>query len=143
MPTADLTGRIQQLLETRQQHTDALERIDETLKGIETLLGTSFIGSGRRMGRPPKSESNGSPTTPPTKKRRRGRGSFAVTADELVLAFVQAKRSPTTREINAHWKSEGRGHTADNTLVKLVKTKQLKRIPQKGRESRYEIRYEK
>lgn len=75
-----------------------------------------------------------------TRKRRRGRGSYETTADDFILSFVKASGSPTTREINAHWKGAGRGHTADNTLVKLVKNKRLKRTSLEGeRGCKYEI----
>jgi hypothetical protein len=68
------------------------------------------------------------PTAQPT-KRRRGRRSFTTTAEEFVLGFVKSNRNPTTQEINAAWKQEGRGHTADNSLTKLVKERKLKRTP--------------
>src|SRR4051794_40243191 len=117
MPS-DITFRIQQLIEQRDQHTAAAARIEQTIASISALLGTSANGNGRRRGRPPKNQKQWM-EAPPRKphKRRRGRGSYETTAEELVLAFVKANRSPTTREINGHWKSEGRGHTADNTLV--------------------------
>jgi hypothetical protein len=141
MPS-DLASRIQQLLEEREQHVAAAERINETIASIEAVLGVSLNGNGRRRGRPPKDQKQWMEAPArKTRKRRRGRGNYETTAEEFVLSFVKANRSPTTREINQHWKSEGRGHTADNTLVKLVKTKQLKRIPLKeGRGSTYEIR---
>ena len=63
-----------------------------------------------------------------------------MSGDELVLAFVKAKKSPTTKEINQHWKSRGRAYTADNTLTKLVKEKKLKRTPiVRGRGSQYSV----
>ena len=63
-----------------------------------------------------------------------------MSGDEPVLAFVKAKNSPTTKRINKHWKSRGRGNTADNTLTKLVKEKKLKRTPVvEGRGSQYSV----
>jgi hypothetical protein len=63
-----------------------------------------------------------------------------VTASEFVLTFVKQYRNPTTREINTHWKRAGRSFTADNTLVKLVKEKHLKRTPLVGeRGSKYSL----
>jgi hypothetical protein len=77
---------------------------------------------------------------PARRGRRRRRGHFETTGDEFVLDFVRQRRSPTTKEINTAWKGQGRGHTADNTLVKLVKQRQLKRTPLVGeRGSRYSI----
>jgi len=69
---------------------------------------------------------------PSTRVRRRGRGSYEMTAEEFVLGIVGRRRNPTTREINIEWKGAGRGHTADNTLVKLVRTGRLRRIPLEG-----------
>jgi len=133
---SDLSGRIQQLLDERARHAEALVRIEDTLSSIDALLGTSLTGMETRRGRPRKL--NAPQPTTSRSRRRRGRGSYETTADEFVLGFVRGKRNPTTREINAHWKSGGRGHTADNTLVKLVKAGQLRRIPlEVGRGSRY------
>ena len=71
------------------------------------------------------------------KRRRR---TFSVSGDELVLTFVKAKKNPTTKQVNQHWKSQGRAYTADNTLTKLVKEKKLKRTPiVGGRGSQYSV----
>jgi hypothetical protein len=134
---ADLTARIQQLLDDRQQHADALGAIEQTLAQIGAVLGgTSTNGSVRRKpGRPPAFQ-----WLPPADKpaRKQGRKTFAMTAEQFVLSFVKQQRKPTSREINVHWKSEGRPFTADNTLGKLVREKKLKRTPLVGeRGSRY------
>ena len=63
-----------------------------------------------------------------------------MSGDELVLAFIKAKKNPTTKQINQHWKSRGRAYTADNTLTKLVKEKKLRRAPiMGGRGSQYSV----
>lgn len=143
MPTgisAGLTDKLQQLLDERQQHADALARIDETLGQIHSALGSS--PNGRRLGRPPGRPSFSVATNGATpKKRRRGRGSYATTAEEFVLSFIRSNKNPTSRDINGAWKEEGRGHTAANTLGKLVKDKKLKRTPLGGglKGSRYSL----
>ena len=53
----------------------------------------------------------------PLQRAKPLRRTFAVSGDELVLAFVKAKKNPTTKKINAHWKSRGRAYSADNTLT--------------------------
>jgi hypothetical protein len=69
--------------------------------------------------------------------RRRGR-KFGMNAEEMVLAFVKQNKNPTTQEINKHWKSSGRGGSADNSLSKMVREKLLKREALEGmRGSRY------
>jgi hypothetical protein len=136
-PTA-LAQRIQQLLTERQQHEEAMNRIDQVLGRVSAALGARATGvAGRRPGK----GTNGSiaksnPTAGGPKRRKRR--SFATTGEESILAFVKRKKNPTGREIESHWKSEGRGGPAANTLSKLVKEKRLKRQPvEEGRGSRY------
>jgi hypothetical protein len=133
--SGSLPTRIQQLIEERQHHADAITAIDQTLAGVGAALGTATgIGGKRKPGRPPASAS-ATATTSPKKRRRR---SFATTAEESVLGFIRANKNPTGREIEAHWAQEGRGGPAANTLSKLLKDKKLKREPLKGqRGSRY------
>lgn len=135
----NLTQRIQHLLEERQQLAESLAQIETTLEQIGAALGHGSYGR-RKPGRPPKFALAASAAAP-KKKRRRGRGAFATTAEEFVLSFIKSNRNPTSREINVAWKQEGRGHTADNTLTKLVKDRKLKRTPLgKGiRGSRYTL----
>jgi|SRR5882724_3968923 len=133
----DFVEKVKRLLDERAMHAAALARIEETLNGIGALLGTSLAQTPPRRGRPPKTALL---APPPARRPKRGRGSYEVTADDFVLGIVSQNKNPTTREINATWKAVGRGHTADNTLVKLVKTGRLRRIPLEGaRGSRYEL----
>jgi hypothetical protein len=130
-PLASLLARIQDLLEERQRHADAITAIDQTLAGVGAALGT---GTGKRKpGRPA-----GAATAALSPKKRRRRRAFATTAEESVLGFIKAHKNPTGREIEAHWSQEGRGGPAANTLSKLVKEEKLKREPLKDqRGSRY------
>jgi hypothetical protein len=132
-----LAERIQKLIAEREQHADALNRIEQTLEQIGAALGVAPKGRrGRKPGFSPVTVS--SPIAKLSRKRRRKH--FSMTADETVLAFIKSKKNPTTKDVNKYWKSEGRGHTADNTLTKLVKEKKLKREPLKeGRGSTYSI----
>ena len=128
MPT-DIAARIRSLLEQRQTHLDALAWIEETLEQIGRLVGSS-IGTPRAA----------SPRDAASPRARRRRGSYSVTADDLVLSFVGEHKNPTGREISKHWKAEGRPWTADVTLGKLTKAKRLKRTPLVGqRGSRYSV----
>jgi hypothetical protein len=133
-PAIDLPSRVQKLLEERQQHADALDRIDQILAGITaTLTGIAVTSSGGS--KPP-----AAPVAVKSKKRRRGRGHFALSAEESILAFVKLKKNPTSAEINKHITSEGRSSSANNALGKLVKEKKLKRTPLEGqRGSRYSL----
>src|SRR5579864_9767206 len=127
--SGDLAGRIHDLVQRRQQHAQAITEIDETLDQIGSLLRTGRDGSHvkRGPGRPPGSTNSAGPRR--RGRRRRGRGSFQTTAEESILTFVKENRNPTTQEIKSHWKSEGRGGTADNALSKLFKERKLKRTP--------------
>jgi len=134
--TASLDGiaqKIASLIKTRSIHQSAIESIDAAVARIQAAL------SGGRL--VPSAASKGKKRGPkPGSKRRSGRGSFARTADESVLAFVKKAGTPTTKQVNEHWKGEGRGGSANNALTKLVQSKKLKRLAVKGeRGSKYSI----
>lgn len=122
----DLTSQVQALLKERAIHMAVIEKIDETLKGVKSMLGGGAIAAVK------------APKVSGGKRRRRGR--FEVSGEQSILTFIEKHGSPTTKEVNAHWKGEGRGGSADNALTKLVADKQLKRIPLEGqRGSRYKV----
>jgi len=137
--TSQFPQRIQQLVDERQQHADVLARIDQILGGIGAVLGRAAASTnGKKLVAAPAS------TQAPAvkgKKRRRGRGHFALSAEESILAFVKQEKNPTTAEISQHLLGEGRSNGAINALTKLVKEKKLKRTPLgKGiRGSRYSL----
>lgn len=126
LSAGDFAQRGQDLLTLRQQHADALAQVEATLDQIGAALGPAKRG--RKPGRPPATASLAG-AIPAAPKKRGRRRSFETTAEEFVLAFVKANKNPTMSDINAAWKNEGRGHTADNSLTKLVKEKRLKRTP--------------
>lgn len=136
-----LEKAIRTLQRQRWEHVAALDAIDAmfTRLGIPIPSGG---GTGRpRRGRPPgsgKAKQVGRPKA--TGKRRRKRGSFKTTGPVSIVAFVTAggKGGRTTREINAHWKGEGRTGDAYVALGNLVKARTLKRQNITGkRGSRY------
>lgn len=133
--SADLGERISQLLAQRSQHESAIARIDETLSRVGAALGTDF-GGRRRRGRPPGSGSAAKASGNGSKgrggRRRRKRGKFATSGEESIVAFIGSNKNPSTQDVNKHWKSEGRGGSADNTLSKLVRDKKLKRTAIEG-----------
>jgi hypothetical protein len=133
--TIDVPARIQQLLDDRQKHSEALAEIEQKLEQINLLLN----GTGRR-GRPSKAAAAVTGAEPQGRKGRRGRRRRGPSAEDLVLGFVQGKGNPTTAEINAYWRSEGRPGKADNTLSKLTREGKLKRKQDKKvRGSRYSV----
>ena len=123
-----LTDRVQQLINQRQQHAEAIAAIDDTLQQINGLL------SGEKPAKAPVSaKPAAAPAPAAAQKRRSARRQFATTGEQSILSLVKAKRNPTTKEINAHWKQEGRGSTADSLLGTLVKQGKLKRKPLGGK----------
>lgn len=130
LSTTDVASRIQQLMSERQQHADALSRIDQTLERIGSLLHPGQMP--RRRGRPPKNAIFGRAPVgrPPGRPAgRRKRRTFAISGNESIINFVREHKNPSTKEIKEHWMSEDRGGKVDNALTKLVKEKKLKRTP--------------
>lgn len=112
---ASLASRIEQLVQERDRLASRMAEIDATLSQVGGLLGSAPAGRrGRRPG-----------VAVPGRKRRRG--TYAMTAEESILAFVKKHGNPSTREIKKLWNSEGRRGTADNVLSRMVKDRKLKR----------------
>jgi len=132
----DLSVQIEKLLTEKQYHTDALRRIDETLDKVSLLLGMNAqIAVRRGRGRPPKTplavQAAAVNAAAPQKHKGKRRW-FSVTAEQSILDFISKSSSPTTKDVNQHWKAEGRGGTADNTLSLMVKKGAIKRVPIQG-----------
>src|ERR1039458_3245878 len=115
MPTtsslAVLPQSIQQLLEERQQHAEAIAAIDATLARVREALGTKSTHRGRKLAVVT--------AQAPAAKGKRRRRKFALSANELVLAFVKAHKNPTTQDIKKHWASEGRSEEHTSELQSL------------------------
>jgi hypothetical protein len=133
--TTNVADRIQQLLDEREKHSEAVAQIDQKLEQINQLLNGA-----RRRGRPPKAVAAVTQAKPQGRKGRGGRRGRRPGAEDLILGFVQEKGNPTTGEINEFWKSKGRPGKADNTLSKMTREGKLKRKADKNvRGSRYEV----
>ena len=134
----DVSAQIQVLLDQKRKHVEALSAIDQILDGIAGLLGGSH--SGNRRGARTTELASGAAAPATTRRGRGRRRQFGMTAADFVLAFVKQQKTPTTRQVNVHWKSAGRPFTADVTLGKLVKDRKLKRTALVGeRGSRYSL----
>jgi hypothetical protein len=119
IPATGLPKQIQQLIDQRQQHTDALTKIDGLLDAISAALG------GKNIALVPAAAK-----APATKAKRSKRKRFDISAPDLVLAFIKEKKNPTTQEIMKYVKSQGRTAGAgSNALSVLTQTKKLKRTP--------------
>jgi hypothetical protein len=125
---AQIATLIRELHSERQNHLDAIAEIDATFGQLGISRGAGSTGK-RGRGRPPGSG------------RRRGRrGSYQQTAQEFITSLFSSGKRLRTKQINEAWRSAGRGGTADNTLVKLVKGGQLSRKSVEGqRGSEYSL----
>ncbi len=147
----ELASLISALQTQRQEHVEAISKIDETFSkyGINaesddgprssaSASSSSSTGGKRRGPGRPKGSTNRakSAATPGKKKTRRGRkarGSFEKTGEESVLDFIRSRPTPpNAKEVNQHWSGEGRGGKADNTISKMVKAGQLARVDIEG-----------
>lgn len=130
MPTSinatQLPTQIQQLLSQRQQHTDAITKIDKTLAGVMAALGgTTTLAAPKALPTAAKPVVSKAPAQP----KKRQRGSYAVSATDLVLTFLKGKPA-TTKEITDYIVGQGRSTGAvSNALSVLTKAKKLKRTP--------------
>jgi hypothetical protein len=125
---SDLPAQVRMLLDQRDRHVEAIASIDHTLTKVNSALGTNgAVAPAPARKASPAPAVKASKAAAPAKRRTRRR--FAVSGAESILAFVKAKKNPTTQEIKKNWTSEGRGTGADNTLSLLAKEKKLKRTP--------------
>src|SRR5690606_11498156 len=142
---AELAKLVDELRAERQEHLEAIARIDEMFArfGIDAEPAGAAAPARRgratkkkdvaaRQARKSKTKKATARTQSPASRGRRTRGQFAKTADESVLGFVKKHGNPNAAEVNTHWRKEGRGGKADNTLTKLVKAGQLKRVTAEG-----------
>ena len=119
-----LPSQIQTLLKLREQHTAAVRQIDKTLAGVVAALGGPQLTAIR-------AGANGAPAAKPLgARKRKRRGTFSVSATELVLEFIKTKTNPTTQQIMQHLASNGRSASSgSNALSVLTAAKRLKRAP--------------
>jgi len=142
---AALPQYLEQLLNQRKHHVNAIASIDSTLERVTAALGGAtakpvVVASMKKRGRPFKIAPAVIKAPVPPKAAAKS-AKAGMTANEFVLAFVASKKNPTTQEINKHWKVSGRKGMADNNLSLLTKAKKLKRMPLGGglRGSRYAV----
>jgi predicted transcriptional regulator len=125
-----LPDRVQGLLQERQQYAEAIVAIDQTLEQINSLLGSAAATT------KPAVKAVAMPVAAPTlsgRGRARRPGELPTTGVQSILALVKARGNPTTSQINARFKAEGRHSTADTLLGELVKKGVLKKNPLGGR----------
>ncbi len=144
MPTNPLAigETVQQLLADRQRHADALAAIDATLTRISLVLNIRTASAPQSAKASASAAPAATASSTGTKPTRRKRRRFGVSGNDSVLQFVASRGAAgaTTKQIQANWKSQGRGGKADNSLTQLVKDGRLKRTPLKDQPgSRYTL----
>ena len=124
---AQLPTTIQTLLDERAEHVAAIGKIDKTLADVAAALGTPVTAA---VAKPSAPVAVAKPPATSNKSKPAKRGAYAVSATDLVLAFVKAKGNPTSKEVGEHLASQGRSAGAtSNALSVLTASKKLKRKP--------------
>ena len=146
----ELLKHIKTLQNERASHIKAIEVINQIFQqlGISadvsapvSVVAPAAAEAPKRRGRPAGSKSKKTikaakaPKAAKTPKKtagKRSRGSFGISGEESVLAFVKGNAKCTTAQVNAHWTQEGRAGKADNALGKLVREGKVTRKEVKG-----------
>jgi hypothetical protein len=137
-PESRIAEEIRRLERDRQAHADAMAEIDRVLARIEGTLKERRQASGFTSPELNSLDLGGSDRGTFDGRRRRGR--FTKTALDSILDFIREKENPSTAEINAHWRAEGRKGTVNVTLLKLLKQGKIRRNEDPSvRGSRYVI----
>ncbi len=142
---AKLSKMLDKLMAERKQHVQViakhqgeLDKIDQLFSGYGITFGDAAPAATR--GKPGRKPGPKTASKAGKSKGRRGRGSYAKTAEQTVLDFVKKAGNPSTKDINDHWAAQGRGGKADNTLTRLTSEGQLKRVKSADvRGSRYTL----
>jgi hypothetical protein len=125
----------------RKEYVAKIAKLQAKVDDIDASLRAGGMDFGAPSAGPkPARKTRGRPRKAGRGGGRRSRGQFTVTGEDSVIAFIKKHGNPTTAEVNKHWKSEGRGGLANNTLTRLTQQKQLKRVKEEGvRGSRYTV----
>jgi hypothetical protein len=130
----ELATVLTRLKSERDAHVAALAEIDEVFSAIGLTSASSSPApaayTGKRRGRPPKAASAGAKRGPKGKRGHR----FPISGTTSVLEFVtrSGDKGVGGKDVDAHWKNEGRAGSSYNILGQLVRTKKIKRINLKG-----------
>lgn len=130
-PTDTVDKILATLVKQRQEHADALAKID----AVFTKYGIS------PKAKPAAAlEASAPAAMAPRAKKAFKRGIFSQTAEEMILGMLAGGKPVTGAQIKEAWKKAGRKGSADNTLSLMVGAKKLKRAPVKnGRGSYYSM----
>ncbi|RIK68545.1 MAG: hypothetical protein DCC65_02830 [Planctomycetota bacterium] len=124
----DLQSLVQKLQTERQEHLDAIARIDDAFNDLG-LSPMDRPRRGRKPGRKPGKKA-GRVGRPTSSKRKR----YGMSGTKSIMAFVgrHGAKGASGAEIANHWKSEGRRGSSYNILGSLIKAGRLKKKTVKG-----------
>jgi hypothetical protein len=127
---SEIAELVQRLESVRQRHIEAIGAIDETLKRVRDAL--------HQVNKHVVDTTGDLVEFPPATRPRNGR--FSQTAIQSVLDFIKRTGTPSTSELSAHWRSEGRKGTVYVTILQLLKAGQIRRVADSSvRGSRYAL----
>ena len=116
-----LADEIRRLETERQNYAAAMAEIDRILQRIDATLKERRPDTLARGSTPASLLSPKGDNPDLTSETERRRGRFKQTAVASILEYIGRFGNPSTAEINAHWRAEGRKGTANVTLLKLLK----------------------
>ena len=122
MQLTDLSDKIKQLQMDRQTHAEAIKAIDQALERVSAAIGGIDEGSGANL------DALRLDLAGHQLRTVRHKGKFAHTAEVSVLDFIRRLATPTTAQINGHWRAEGRCGTANVTILKLLQQGLIRRV---------------
>jgi hypothetical protein len=129
----EIAELVQRLESVRQRHIEAIGAIDETLKRVRDALHQVNKHVADTTG-------DLVDATAAAALPRPRNGRFSQTAIQSVLDFIRRTGTPSTSELSAHWRSEGRKGTVYVTILQLLKAGQIRRLPDSSvRGSRYAL----
>lgn len=117
----NLVNMISRLEADRQRHAEAIREIDRVLSQVGRAVGAFQDNHSDDPAGSQQAFEVGSP------RRERKRGRFQMTGERSVLELIRRQGNPTTAEVNAHWRAEGRRGSANVILLRLLKTGQIAR----------------
>jgi hypothetical protein len=123
MTLTNLPEKIKQLQLDRQKHAEAIAAIDKALQRVSEALGGLKESGGQAI-----PEALRLDLASDQLRFVRRKGKFAQTAEVSVMELIRRTGTPTTAQINAHWRNEGRCGTANVTILKLLQQGLIKRI---------------
>jgi hypothetical protein len=118
----DLGEKIRRLELDREQHAREIAAIDQILAQVSRA-----VGSLRGIAELPEMREHTADAPRLEIPVRGRRGKFQQTGEQSVLGLIRQQTNPTTAEINAHWRREGRRGAANVILLRLLKCGLIRR----------------